>query len=355
VSLGFQPQNVLTARISLPRAKYSRDRAYAFYRDLGLELSAVPGMQAAGVASNVPFGGGDSSMTIIPLDDSQAASEQFVQASWRTLTPGYFQALRIPLVRGRLFDERDMASGRSILLSEGLARRLWPDGRDPIGRLVRLGSNKPQFTVVGVVGEVRQLALNEDPRPAAYLPTSWYVWDTMIVVMRAQGEPTQLAPVLRQAVSKLDPQQPVFAVRPLEDLLDDGSARPRLNTFLVGSFALLALALGVVGVSGVVSYSVIQRTPEMAVRMALGATPKGVVHAVTAGGLRLCVLGLVAGLAGASALGRVMGGLLFQVRPNDPAIFGIVAGVLLAAALLASWLPARRIAHIDPVVALRQE
>jgi putative ABC transport system permease protein len=263
--------------------------------------------------------------------------------------------LRIPLVRGRLFDERDMASGRSILLSEGLARRLWLDGRDPIGRLVRLGTNKPQFTVVGVVGDVRQLALNEDPRPAAYLPTSWYVWDTMIVVMRAPGEPAQLAPALRQAVAKLDPQQPIFAVRTLEDVLDDGSARARLNTFLVSSFALLALALGVVGVAGVVSYAVIQRTPEMAVRMALGATPKGVVHAVTAGGLRLCVLGLVAGLAGASALGRVMGGLLFQVRPNDPAIFGIVAGVLLAAALLASWLPARRIARIDPVVALRQE
>lgn len=307
------------------------------------------------MASNVPFGGGESSRSIVPLDDSQAASERLVQASWRTVTPGYFQALRIPLVRGRLFDERDMASGRAILLSEGLARRLWPDGRDPIGRLVRLETNKPPFTVVGVVGEVRQLALNEDPKPTMYLPTSLYLWETMIVVMRAPGEPAQLAPALRKAVAKLDPQQPVFDVRPLEDLIDDGSARPRLNTFLVGSFALLALALGVVGVAGVVSYSVIQRTPEMAVRIALGATPKGVVRAVTAAGLRICLLGLVAGLAGASALGRAMAELLYQVRPNDPAIFGIVAGVLLGAALLASWLPARRIAHIDPVVALRQE
>jgi predicted permease len=355
VSLGFQPRNVLTARISLPKAKYSRSQGYAFYRDLELELNAVPGVQAAGVASNVPFGGGESSRSIVPLDDSQAASERLVQASWRTVTPGYFQALRIPLVRGRLFDERDMASGRAILLSEGLARRLWPDGRDPIGRLVRLETNKPPFTVVGVVGEVRQLALNEDPKPTMYLPTSLYLWETMIVVMRAPGEPAQLAPALRKAVAKLDPQQPVFDVRPLEDLIDDGSARPRLNTFLVGSFALLALALGVVGVAGVVSYSIIQRTPEMAVRIALGATPKGVVRAVTAAGLRICLLGLVAGLAGASALGRAMAGLLYQVRPNDPAIFGVVAGVLLGAALLASWLPARRIAHIDPVVALRQE
>ena len=187
--------------------------------------------------------------------------------------------------------ERDEASGRPILLSEGLAQRLWPDGRDPIGRLVRLGDNPP-FTVTGVVGEVRQLALNEDPTPTVYLPTSWYVSrETMIVVMRATGEPAQLAPALRRAVARLDQQQPVFAVRTLVDLLDDGSARERLNAFLVGSFALLALALGVVGVGGVVSYSVIHRTPEMAVRMALGATPGQVVRAVAAGGLRIGLLG----------------------------------------------------------------
>jgi predicted lysophospholipase L1 biosynthesis ABC-type transport system permease subunit len=239
-----------------------------------------------------------------------------------------------------------------VLISQGLARRLWPDGRDPIGRLVRLGSNPPS-TVAGVVGDVRQFALSEDPEPTVYAPC-WYLWD-IFVVLRTPGEPAQLATALRRVVEKLDSQLPIFDVRPLQDLRDGNSAPQRLNAVLTGSFALLALALGAVGVAGVVSYSVIRRTPEMAIRMALGATPARVVHSITLGGLRVCLAGLVAGLAGAAALGRAMAGLLYQVRPDDPAIFSVVAAVLLAAALLASWLPARRIAQIDPVAALRKE
>lgn len=268
-------------------------------------------------------------------------------------TRGYFEALKIPLRRGRLFDERDQSrSARSALLSEGLALRLWPDGQDPIGRQVRFGDNPPA-TVVGVVADVRQSTLAEDAAPTAYV-ASWFLRDFFIVI-RAPGEPAQLAAALRRTVARLDPAQPIFDVRPLEDLLDTNSAPQRLNAFLTSSFALLALALGAVGVAGVVSYSVIRRTPEMAIRMALGATPKRVVRSVTASGLRVCLIGLVAGLAGASVLGRLMARLLYQVRPDDPVIFGAVAAVLLVIALLSSWLPARRIAHIDPVTALRKE
>jgi ABC-type antimicrobial peptide transport system permease subunit len=281
-----------------------------------------------------------------------APSEQKIAAAFQMATRGYFQALRIPLRRGRLFDERDQAPTRSTLLSEGLAQRVWPDGRDPIGHQVRFGDNQP-FTVVGVVADVRQLALAEDPAPVAYVP--FLFLRDFFVVMRGPGEPAQLATALRQTVAKLDSAQPVFDVRPLADLRDADSARQRLNAFLTGSFALLALALGAVGVAGAVSYSVIRRTPEIAIRMALGATPKRVVRAVTASGLRVCLFGLIAGLAGASALGRVMARLLYQVRPDDPVIFGAVAAVLLGAALLASWLPARRISRIDPVTALRKE
>jgi ABC-type antimicrobial peptide transport system permease subunit len=199
---------------------------------------------------------------------------------------------------------------------------------------------------------VRQLALNEDPAPATYLP-SWYLWD-VFVVMRSAGEPAQLATALRHVVARLDSQLPVFNVRPLRDLRDASIAPQRLNAVLTGAFALLALALGAVGVAGVVSYAVIQRTPEMAIRMALGATPAQVVRLLTVSGLRLCLVGLLAGLAGALALGRAVAGLLYQVRPGDPAILGGVVLLLLAAAALASWLPARRIARIDPIVALRQ-
>jgi len=351
VDVGFQPQNVLTARISLPEAMYSWDRTWAFQRDLVRELSAVPGLQAAGISRSVPFGANGGSMTVSPADDAPG-SEQKISADFQMATRGYFQALRIPLRRGRMFDERDQGPSRSTLLSESLAQRVWPDGRDPIGRQVRYGDNPP-FTVVGVVADVRQEALTEDPAPAAYVP-SWYLRD-FFVVMRAHGEPAQLATALRQTVAKLDSAQPVFDVRPLADLRDADSAPQRLNAFLTGSFALLALALGAVGVACAVSYSVIRRAPEMAIRMALGATPERVVRGVTASGLRICLIGLVAGLAGASALGRVMARLLYQVRPDDPAIFGAVAAVLLGTALLASWLPARRIARIDPVAALRKE
>jgi predicted permease len=352
VSLGFEPRNVLTARISLPEARYSRERAQTFYRDLEADLKALPGAEAVGLASNVPFGGGNTMMDVAPLDDAPAGRGQAIQSSWRIVTPGYFPAVRVPLVRGRLF--RDGEAGDPVILGEGLARRLWPDGRDPIGRSVRIGRNKPR-TVIGVVGDVRQLLLTDDPAPTLYIPTSWILWDPMIVVVRTPGDPTGLASALRHAVAKLDPQQPIFGLQTMEDLVEANSAGQRLNVFLVGSFALLALMLGVVGVAGVVSYAVVQRTPEMALRMALGATPGGIVRTVMAGGLRMCAVGLVPGLVSAYLLGRAMAGLLFQVQPGDPAILGAVAAVLLAASLVASWLPARRIASIDPVIALRKE
>jgi predicted permease len=351
VDLGFQPRNVLTARISLPEANYSFDRARAFQRDLDRELSAISGLQGAGISRSVPFGANGGNMTVGPSEGGPG-SEQNISAEFQMATRGYFQALRIPLRRGRLFEDRDQAPTRSTLLSESLARRLWPDGRDPIGRQVRFGDNEP-FTVVGVVGDVRQLALTEDPAPMAYVP-SWFLRD-FFVVMRGPGEPVQMTPALRRTVAKLDSALPVFDVRPLADLRDADSARPRLNAFLTGSFALLALALGAVGVAGMVSYSVIRRTPEMAIRMALGTTPARVVRAVTASGLQLCLIGLVAGLAGAYALGKVMAQLLYQVQPADPLIFGTVAAMLLGTALLSSWLPARRIARIDPVAALQKE
>ena len=351
VDPGFEPRNVLTARITLPAANYSRARTFAFFRELDRELNAIPGVQAAGVASAVPFGGVGRTMGIGP-SATTPGTEQTIKASFQVAKRGYFQALRIPLLRGRLFDERDDASEDSILLSEGLARRLWPDGRDPIGRQVRLGDNPPR-TVVGVVRDVRQLVLAEDPLPTAYLP-AWNIRDVS-VVLRAPGVPARMAPALRQSVARLDPALPVFAVRTLEDLLDNDSAPQRLNAFLTASFALLALALGAVGVAGITSYSVIRRTPEVAIRIALGATPDKVVRAVMADGLQVCLFGLVAGLVGAFALARVMARLLYHVQPADPVIFGVVGAVLLGVALLANWLPARGVARIDPVRALRKE
>jgi predicted permease len=352
VDPGFQPRNVLTARMSLPAARYSFDRTLAFHRDLDRELNAMPGIQVAGIVRNAPFAGYGGTMSTGTAEGGPA-SRQKIGATFQMATRGYFEALKIPLRRGRLFDERDQSrSARSTLLSESLALRLWPDGQDPIGRQVRFGDNPPS-TVVGVVADVRQSTLAEDAAPTAYV-ASWFLRDFFIVI-RAPGGPAQLAAALRRTVARLDPAQPVFDVRPLEDLLDTNSAPQRLTAFLTGAFALLALALGAVGVAGVVSYSVIRRTPEMAIRMALGATPERVMRTVVASGLRVCLIGLVAGLVGASALGRLMARVLYQVRPDDPAIFSTVVVVLLGAAFFSSWLPARRINQIDPVAALRKE
>ena len=352
VTPGFDPHDVLTARLSLPESRYSEARAQEFYRDLEAGMKAIPGVETAGVASNVPFGGGNTMMDVTRLDEGPAERGQAIQASWRIATAPYFRALRIPLLRGRLFREGE--AGAPALLSDGLARRLWPDGRDPVGRLVRVGQNRPR-EVVGVVGDVRHLELTADPAPTVYLPTSWSLWNPMIAVIRTTGDPAAAAGALRRTVAQLDAGQPVFAVSTMEDLLDANSAPRRLNTLLVSSFALVALALGVVGVAGVVSYVVIQRTPEMAVRMALGATPGRVVRAVTAGGLRLSAAGIAAGLAGTYGLGRLMKGILFQVRPGEPAVLGTVAVLLFAAGVTASWVPARRVARIDPAAALRKE
>jgi predicted permease len=354
VHMGFDPRNVLTARISLPETRYTMATAESFYRNLEVELKALPGVQSAGISSNVPFGGGDTQNPVFALDNAPTDGGPTVQASWRIATRGYFEALHIPLLRGRLYRGVEPANEYPIVLGESLARRLWPDGRDPIGRTVRMGPNRP-MTVIGVVGDVRQLDLTADPAPTIYPSTSWTLWDPMVVVMHTAGDPAQLASALRHAVMKLDSQQPIFDVQTMDDLIDANSSQRRLNAFLVGAFALLALALGVIGIAGVVAYLVIQRTPEMAVRIALGATPGRVIRAVIAGGLRICAAGLAAGLIGAYLLGRAMAGLLFQVRPGDPAILGAVAAALLAAALLASWLPARRISRIDPATALRKE
>lgn len=355
VDLGFRPDHVMTASLSLPQARYTTmDKAEAFYRALLAEVRALPGVESAGLASNVPFGGGNTSMGVEPVGRSSIAPEKNIQAAWRIVTADYLRALKVPLRRGRLFEEHEDQSRRPIMLSEGLARRLWPDGSDPVGRQVRVGGMPPS-TVVGVVGEVRQLALAEEPMPTMYMPISWYIWPTMTLVVRTTMEPGSMAASLRRVVARLDAAQPVFDIRTMDRLVSNSAARPRLHTTLLAGFALLALVLGAVGVAGVVAYTVARRTQELGLRMALGASPGRVAGEVARAGLVVCAWGLAAGLVGAWALGRVIAGLLFGVRPDDAPTFVVTGLVLLAVAFLACWLPARRATRIDPMVALKSE
>jgi hypothetical protein len=278
------------------------------------------------------------------------------QAHWRIATPGYFSTMGIPLVRGRLFEtaqRRETPDGfRPLLLSESLARRLWPNGESPLDRQVFLGNGQIR-TVVGVVGDVHQGSLADGMTPTMYMPTSAIGMSTMAILVRTANEPVSVARVVRDAVLRVDPLVPIFDVRTMESQVKSTTVGSRMNAGLLGAFALLALVLGLVGVAGVVTHTVTLRRPELAIRMALGATAAHVVRDVAANGIKLCLYGLLAGLAGAWALGRTLSSLLFDVRANDPIVLGGVALALLLAAALASLLPALRATRVEPAALLR--
>lgn len=354
VPLGFaDPDHLLTARITrVASIDDARGGIRAFYERLLDEIRTLPGVTAAGLISEVPFGTNTTEMPAFPVGRSQDVPEKGIQANWRIATADYFRTLQIPLRRGRTF-ERDREPRRSMILSEGLAHRLWPGGEDPIGRQVQLG-NRQIYTIVGVVGDVRQLGLAQDLTPTMYMSTSWLVLPTMTLVVRTRNDPAALAPSIRQAVLRLDSRQPVSDFQTLRSAIVADAAAPRLNTILIAGFAVLALVLAVVGVAGVVGYSVGQRTRELAVRLALGSSPGQAVRHVMRGGLAVCVIGILCGIGAALALGRALSSILFGVAAHDPLTLIATTVALFTAATLACWLPARRATRISPSLTLRE-
>jgi putative ABC transport system permease protein len=353
VPLGFDdPDHLLTARLTRSVATEDATEAnQAFFESVLEEVRALPGVVSAAVTSEVPFGPMDTGMPVLPLPRPESVPEEGIQASWRLVTADYFQTMRIPLRRGRAFT-RDEKPQRNLLLSEGLARRLWPGGEDPIDREVKLG-NGQTFRVIGVVGDVRQVGLAEDPTPTFYMSTARFLMPTMTLVVRTATEPTGLAQSIRQVVARVDPRQPVSDFQTMRTAMRANAAAPRLNTVLLASFAGLALLLAVVGVAGVVGYAVGQRTRELAVRLALGSSPGQAVRYAMRGGLLICTVGILAGLGAALALGRALSSVLYGVGADDPLTFLATAAVLFAAAAFACWLPARRVTRISPCLTLR--
>ena len=354
VALGFtDPEHLLTTQITRSLASEDMmDRNSDFFRALIEEVRVLPGVAAAAVSSEVPFGDQTTEMPVVPAGGSPGTPGESIQANWRIVTADFFRTMQIPLRRGRTFNE-GREPWRSMILSEGLARQLWPDGRDPIGREVTLGNHKT-FTIVGVVGDVRQLELGEDPTPTMYISTSWIVLPTMTLVVRTRTDPAALVQPIRRVVARLDPHQPLSTFQTMRSAVAANAAEPRLNTILVASFAGLALLLAVVGVAGVVGYSVGQRTRELAVRLALGASPGQAVRHVMSGGLSMCALGILCGVGAALALGRALASVLFGVAAHDPRTLAASAAALFAAAALACWLPARRATRVDPSLTLRE-
>ena len=356
--LGFQPEQVLTAKIGLYGEKNNSLTAYLTFVEALLEgLKGRPGIGSVGVSSSVPFGGGYTSMRAVPeVSDGGAAAREGVQTSWRVIGGDYFPAVGIALRGGRFFERADDRSRttRATIINDTLAQRLWP-GQNPIGRRILVGDSKRPYEVIGVVGQAQLTTLGREPEPAMYYHYRQFPWSSLTIAIRAHGDPLSLERTVRSAVTSLDPQLPLFEVRTLDDLVDRAAATPQMNASLLALFAALALTLSAIGVYGVMSYSTAQRTGEIALRLALGAHPRDMLKLVWRHGLTLTMVGLALGFAAALAAGRALSALLFEVSALDPATYAAGLGVMLAVALLASYLPARRAMRTDPVLALRQE
>ncbi|HEY1340861.1 MAG TPA: ABC transporter permease [Bryobacteraceae bacterium] len=357
VTLGFRPEGLLTFQVSPPPARYrGPDRQWAFYHSLIESLESIPGVRAAGVSSGLPMGNGNYTATATaPVGPAALPVGEALTVEWRAVSPGFFHAMEIPLLRGRTFTEQDTPSSpRVAIISQLTARRFWGDA-DPLGHMLRLIGSGLEFTVVGVVGDTRSTALATDPAPAMYFPAAFRTWPVMDIALRVAGNPDSALPAVRHKVHELDPELPLATVRTMDAWVSSSAAQSRLNAVLLGAFAAVALAIAAIGVYGVLSYSVNRRIREIGLRMALGARQGSVVRLVVREGMIVALAGIAAGLAAAFALKSALTTILFGVQADDPRTFAGVAAVLAGIALVACLLPARRAARIDPVVALREE
>jgi putative ABC transport system permease protein len=351
VDLGFAQGHVTTAMLGLPQARYpDHATGWQFYTRIGRELQGTAGVRAVGLSSGAPLTGGNTARSA-RAEGPNALGTQELQADWRMVSPGYFSAMGIPLLRGRTFSDQDRRGGQNaIILSADMANRFWPN-EDPVGRTIIAGG---PLRVVGVVGDVRNLNQATDPRPTMYLSTTQFLWPTMTVVVRTETD-IPVAAVLRKIVGGADPQLAVFNVRTMKTLLDNGSAQPRVTAWLVGLFAILALLLAAIGVYGVLAYLVTQRTREIGLRIALGARPGSVRGLVVGHSMRLSIVGVILGVAGAVVLAPAIESQLYGVKSRDLPTLITVPMALLFIAVLASYIPARRATQVDPLTALRAE
>ncbi len=362
VNPGFRPENALTFRLSLPESAYATEgRRAAFFQELLPRLRALPGVRSAAAVVKLPISGSNLSISFEvkgrpPLPPADQPSMEM-----RVATAGYFETMGIPMRRGRAFDRGDTAdSPQVVVLSETAVRRYFPS-EDPMGKWITLGWGRsaglppPGGEVVGVVGDVKDRGLAQENPPEVYLPHAQLPLDTMSVVLRTAVPPLSLAPVVEKAVHEMDPELPVARLSTLEDIVSRSVSEARFYMVLLGAFAAMALALAALGIFGVMSYAVVQRSREIGIRIALGADPRGVRRMVLGQALRLTVSGVTVGLVASLALSRTLAGLLFDLSPTDPATMACVAVVLSGVATLASYLPARTATRVDPLTALRSE
>lgn len=361
VDPGFRTDNLLTMRVMLPETKYTdQARRSAFYAELVRRVEALPGVNSAAVANWIPLvKQGDSSGIAIEGQPAPAPGQN-PSVVTRVVSPHYFQTMGIELLRGRQLTEQDRADApRVIVISETMARKFWP-GEEPLGKRVTMGGPAgapvPWLEVVGVVKDVRQFELTAEPKPQMYVPFEQPVFfRPSHLIVKTEVEPGGLASAVRKTVWEIDKDQPVSNISTMKEVLSESISRQRFSMLLLGIFAAVALVLAAVGIYGVMSYSVAQRTHEIGIRMALGAQRSDVLKLAVGQGLKLVLVGVALGLAAAFVLTRVMSSLLFGVSATDPATLAIISLVLIGVALFASYIPARRATKVDPMVALRYE
>jgi putative ABC transport system permease protein len=308
-------------------------------------------VESVGGTSNLPMSG----TNMVFLASVEGSASGSLPASFRSITPEYFRTMSVPLIKGRTFDDKDTASSAPVVIvNERMARQISPSG-DAIGKRIKHGFKDHVAEVIGIVGDVKYAGLDKETKPEMYAPFSQRPWPFLRVVVRAKSNPMNLAAALRNEVQAIDKDQPVDKVTTMRAVVNASIAPQRFYMQLLSSFASLAFILAAIGIYGVVSYSVAQRTREIGIRMALGAKQNDVLRLVLAEGFRLTAVGVVLGLAGAFALTRVLRSLLFEVKPTDPTTFIAFSLLLASVALLASYIPARRATKVDPLVALRYE
>jgi putative ABC transport system permease protein len=359
VDLGYDPENLLTARVLLPISKYGDNPKRAtFFKQAVERIQAIPGVQAAGAVSWLPLSGLGSATSFWVDGRPEPPPGEKPTTDVRVITPGYFAAMGIPLIKGRIFDERDTAeSPRVLIINETMARQFFPD-EDPIGKRLIISWDHPSLPdeIIGVVGDARLTSVDGEMRPAIYWPHARQAaYSSMTFAVRADGDPLALTGSLLGEIRSIDAELPVADIRTMGEVVSTSTSRPRFNMLLLALFAAVALVLAAVGIYGVMAYSVNQRTHEIGIRMALGASGTDVMRLIVGQGMLLVLAGVGLGLIGAFFLTGLMSSLLFGVNATDPATFLSISLILAGVAFVACYIPARRATRVDPMVALRYE
>jgi len=354
---GFDSRNVHAMRLSLPGARYSTPESIVgFFRQVGERLERTPGVESVGTSYSLPMSAVAFAWEPITIDGYVPPTAQdTIISNVRIINPGYFDVMRIPLKLGRYFTGQDIkGTQETVIVNEALAERFWPN-EYPIGKRLQRGKSGPWRTVVGVISDTKEYSAEKEPPIAVYYPAEQVIARNMYLVIRTTSDPVPMTAAIVKEIQAVDPEMPVYDVGSMDQRLYGSLARQRFSMFLLGVFALIALILAAIGVYGVMAYSVSQRTHEIGVRIALGARPDAILRLVIRQALILAAMGIAIGLVGAFALTRVMSSLLFGVSATDLLTFVITSLLLGSIALMASYIPARRAAKVDPIAALQHE